>query len=137
MLGSGYEMLSRVDRHHGNPFFPASLHKPIADKPRGPADKDWVHVVYITCMSIYDERLVAPMRNELTRLGVEELRTADAVDAKLRGSTGTYGFLELSAATAEVEEALLEAGGPPGPEVKERVARRVKDALREAERIAK
>jgi len=40
-------------------------------------------------MSIYDERLVAPMRHELTRLGVEELRTADAVDAKLRGATGT------------------------------------------------
>jgi putative YphP/YqiW family bacilliredoxin len=40
-------------------------------------------------MSIYDERLVAPMRSELTRLGVEELRTADAVDAKLRGSAGT------------------------------------------------
>ena len=46
-------------------------------------------MVYITCMSIYDERLVAPMRNELTRLGVEELRTADAVDAKLRGANGT------------------------------------------------
>lgn len=40
-------------------------------------------------MSIYDERLVAPMRNELTRLGVEELRTADAVDAKLRADKGT------------------------------------------------
>jgi putative YphP/YqiW family bacilliredoxin len=32
---------------------------------------------------MYDERLVAPMRAELTRLGIEELRTADAVDAKL------------------------------------------------------
>lgn len=38
---------------------------------------------------MYDERLVAPMRAELTRLGVEELRTADAVDAKLaaKGTT--------------------------------------------------
>ncbi|MGI8510508.1 MAG: BrxA/BrxB family bacilliredoxin, partial [Gemmatimonadaceae bacterium] len=33
---------------------------------------------------MYDERLVAPMRAELTRLGVEEMRTADAVDAKLK-----------------------------------------------------
>ena len=33
---------------------------------------------------MYDERLIAPMREELTRLGVEELRTADAVDATLR-----------------------------------------------------
>lgn len=32
---------------------------------------------------MYDERLVAPMRAELTRLGVAELRTADAVDATL------------------------------------------------------
>ncbi len=37
----------------------------------------------------YDERMVAPMRQELTRLGVEEMRTADAVDAKLKNSTGT------------------------------------------------
>ena len=32
---------------------------------------------------MYDERLVAPMRQELTRLGFEELRTPEAVDAKL------------------------------------------------------
>jgi HPt (histidine-containing phosphotransfer) domain-containing protein len=77
---------------------------------------------------------VAELQVLLDRASWDELRRAAH---KLRGSTGTYGFLELSAATAEVEEALLEAGGPPGPEVKERVARRVKDALREAERIAK
>lgn len=29
---------------------------------------------------MYDERLVTPMRQELTRLGVEELRTPDDVD---------------------------------------------------------
>ena len=29
----------------------------------------------------YPEPLVQPMRGELTRLGVEELRTVDAVDA--------------------------------------------------------
>jgi putative YphP/YqiW family bacilliredoxin len=39
--------------------------------------------------SIYDERLVAPMRQELTRLGFEELRTRDAVDAKLKDAAGT------------------------------------------------
>ena len=38
---------------------------------------------------MYDERLVAPMREDLTRLGVEEMRTPEAVDAKLRDSTGT------------------------------------------------
>ncbi|MEX1186128.1 MAG: BrxA/BrxB family bacilliredoxin [Gemmatimonadaceae bacterium] len=38
---------------------------------------------------MYDERLVAPMREDLTRLGVEELKTAEAVDAKLRDSAGT------------------------------------------------
>jgi putative YphP/YqiW family bacilliredoxin len=32
---------------------------------------------------MYDERLVAPMRLELTRLGVEELRTPEEVDQKL------------------------------------------------------
>jgi putative YphP/YqiW family bacilliredoxin len=38
---------------------------------------------------IYDERLVAPMRAELTQLGVEELRTAVAVDGALKDSQGT------------------------------------------------
>jgi len=38
---------------------------------------------------MYDERLVAPMREDLTRLGVEEMRTAEAVDSRLRDSTGT------------------------------------------------
>lgn len=38
---------------------------------------------------MYDERLVAPMREDLTRLGVEELKTAEEVDTKLRDSTGT------------------------------------------------
>jgi len=38
---------------------------------------------------MYDERMVAPMRQELTRLGVKELRTADEVDATLKGSKGT------------------------------------------------
>jgi putative YphP/YqiW family bacilliredoxin len=38
---------------------------------------------------MYDERLVAPMREDLTRLGVEEMRTPDAVEAKLGNPTGT------------------------------------------------
>ncbi|MGH7719648.1 MAG: BrxA/BrxB family bacilliredoxin, partial [Gemmatimonadaceae bacterium] len=37
----------------------------------------------------YDERLVAPMRAELTRLGVQEMRTPQEVDARLRDSRGT------------------------------------------------
>ena len=38
---------------------------------------------------MYDERMVAPMRQELTRLGIEELRTAEQVDAKLKDAKGT------------------------------------------------
>ena len=38
---------------------------------------------------MYDERMVAPMRQELTRLGVKELRTAQEVDATLKGAKGT------------------------------------------------
>ncbi|MGE0439145.1 MAG: BrxA/BrxB family bacilliredoxin [Gemmatimonadales bacterium] len=37
----------------------------------------------------YDERLVAPMRDEVTRLGVKELRTVGDVDAVLGDPTGT------------------------------------------------
>jgi putative YphP/YqiW family bacilliredoxin len=38
---------------------------------------------------MYDERFVTPMRQELTRLGVEELRTAAEVDATLKDAPGT------------------------------------------------
>lgn len=38
---------------------------------------------------MYDERFITPMRQELTRLGVEEMRTAEDVDAKLKESKGT------------------------------------------------
>lgn len=38
---------------------------------------------------MYDERLVAPMREELTRLGVEELRTASEVDSRLKEAEGS------------------------------------------------
>jgi putative YphP/YqiW family bacilliredoxin len=37
----------------------------------------------------YPEYFVAPMREELTRLGVEELRTADAVDRAVKDTSGT------------------------------------------------
>jgi putative YphP/YqiW family bacilliredoxin len=38
---------------------------------------------------MYDERFVTPMREELTRHGVAELRTAADVDAALVGTSGT------------------------------------------------
>ena len=38
---------------------------------------------------MYDERFVTPMRQELTRLGVEEMRTAAEVDVRLKETPGT------------------------------------------------
>ena len=38
---------------------------------------------------MYDERFVTPMRQELTRLGIEEMRTAGEVDARLKDAQGT------------------------------------------------
>ena len=38
---------------------------------------------------MYDERFVTPMRQELTKLGVEEMRTPAEVDQKLKDSQGT------------------------------------------------
>lgn len=38
---------------------------------------------------MYDERFVTPMRQELTRLGVEEMRTPTEVDQKLKDAKGT------------------------------------------------
>lgn len=39
--------------------------------------------------AIYDERMVAPMRQELTRIGFEELRTPEEVDSALKDAPGT------------------------------------------------
>jgi putative YphP/YqiW family bacilliredoxin len=38
---------------------------------------------------MYPEIMVIPMREELTRLGIEELRTAEAVDGALNAQPGT------------------------------------------------
>lgn len=38
---------------------------------------------------MYDERFIAPMRAELTRIGFEEMRTPEEVDAKLPNAKGT------------------------------------------------
>ncbi|HWL39203.1 MAG TPA: BrxA/BrxB family bacilliredoxin [Gemmatimonadaceae bacterium] len=38
---------------------------------------------------MYDERYVMPMRQELTQLGVSEMRTAEEVDARLKNAQGT------------------------------------------------
>lgn len=38
---------------------------------------------------MYDERLVTPMRQELTNIGITEMRTPEEVDAKLGNSQGT------------------------------------------------
>lgn len=38
---------------------------------------------------MYDERLVTPMRQELTSIGITEMRTPEEVDAKLASSQGT------------------------------------------------
>ena len=38
---------------------------------------------------MYDPRMVQPMREELTRLGVEELLTPEEVDAKVKDAKGT------------------------------------------------
>ena len=37
----------------------------------------------------YPEIMIRPMREDLTRLGVEEMRTADAVDDTIKNSQGT------------------------------------------------
>jgi putative YphP/YqiW family bacilliredoxin len=39
--------------------------------------------------SLYDERLVAPMREDLTSVGFRELRTPEEVDTALRDAKGT------------------------------------------------
>ena len=38
---------------------------------------------------MYDERMITPMRQELTRHGVEEMKTPEEVDAKLKDAKGT------------------------------------------------
>jgi putative YphP/YqiW family bacilliredoxin len=39
--------------------------------------------------TMYDERFVSPMRHDLVRLGFDELRTSEEVDARLKDAPGT------------------------------------------------
>lgn len=43
----------------------------------------------LTNAPMYDERFVTPMRQELTKLGIEEMRTPEEVDARLKDAKGT------------------------------------------------
>lgn len=69
---------------------------------------------------MYDEHFVAPMRQELTRLGFEELRTAVDVDAAIAGRPGTTLVVVNSVcgcsarnARPAVAQALSSAGSRP------------------------
>jgi HPt (histidine-containing phosphotransfer) domain-containing protein len=55
---------------------------------------------------------------------------------RLRGSSATYGFPVLGGLAAAIEDALLAAGGPPGEDVRGRVAAWLDEARVEAQRAA-
>ena len=52
---------------------------------------------------IYDERIVGPMREELTRLGFEETRTPQQVDSALADQKGTVLVVVNPSAAARPE----------------------------------
>lgn len=71
-------------------------------------------------MSMYDERLVTPMRQELTSLGFEELRTAADVDRAIAEAPGTTlvvvnSVCGCSARNARPAVRLALAGAAPKP----------------------
>src|SRR5215831_6177800 len=47
------------------------------------------HLGDFRTMPMYPEIMVVPMREELTRLGIEELRTSEQVDQQLKNRPGT------------------------------------------------
>ena len=49
----------------------------------------------------YPEMLIRPMREDLTRLGVEELKTAEAVDETVRNSKGTLMVVVIRSAVVQ------------------------------------
>ncbi len=67
---------------------------------------------------MYDERMVAPMREDLTRIGFTELRTAEAVDGALPTANGTTLVVVNSICGCSARMArpavrmALDAGGP-------------------------
>ncbi len=79
---------------------------------------------------------IADLQALLSRGAWDDLRRAAH---KLRGSTGTYGFMDLSAAAASIEEALLEAAaaGAPGADVQARVAELARETALQADRVSK
>jgi bacilliredoxin len=69
----------------------------------------------------YPELFVAPMREELTRLGVLELRSAGDVDAAVTGTVGTLMIVVNSVCGCAAGKArpgiALALGGPVRPDV--------------------
>lgn len=72
-------------------------------------------------LAMYDERLLAPMRQELTTIGFEELRTADDVDRALKDAAGTTlvvvnSVCGCSARNARPAVAMALSGDAPRPD---------------------
>src|SRR5579872_5813407 len=76
---------------------------------------------------------VAEMQSLLAAGKWEDARRAAH---KLRGSSGTYGFAALSTVAAAIEDALIEASGPPGDAVKARVDELAREARVHADTAA-
>ncbi len=55
---------------------------------------------------------------------------------RLRGSAGTYGYAELGAAFAAIEEALIATANAPDPEARAALDRMARTACAEANRAA-
>lgn len=70
--------------------------------------------------AMYDERLVAPMRKDLTEVGFEELRTPDEVNAALLNKPGTAMVLVNSVCGCSARmarpAARIAVGHEPKPE---------------------
>ena len=73
---------------------------------------------------------VADLESLITRGAWDEARRAAH---KLRGSAGTYGFAEVSAPAAAIEEALIESNGAPDDAVKARVAELAREVRAQAD----
>src|SRR3954469_3684389 len=76
---------ARVAHFLGRAWLGIAFNIHSRDKPENPNQRvtvEWREIYSRgrTCMSMYPEIMCVPMREELTLLGVEELKTADAVD---------------------------------------------------------
>jgi HPt (histidine-containing phosphotransfer) domain-containing protein len=101
-----------------------------------PRDPGGIQALLAAARAEFAASLPAKASELASLIARESWEDARRAAHKLRGSAGTFGFVEVGAACAAIEEALLAASNAPGADARAAIAAMSRTACAEADRAA-